>query len=162
MAKYGLHSAFQCQPSDPPRVTAKGGGRRRIKGIVCFEPHFCGCSLELCIGFKEVLFISTDFAGTSSHIVELCDLFISIILLSMAVVCCLLLVVSSEDAGEGEKVELCLGGADRYVNEENKMQYLEAGTHNASVQSGWFHSLVLQNVGMDGTGAATLGTMKII
>ena len=48
--------------------------------------------------------------------------------------------VSSEDAGEGEKVELCLGGADRYVNEENKMQYLEAGTQ---------------------AGAATRGTMKI-
>ena len=36
--------------------------------------------------------------------------------------------VSSEDA-EGEKVELCLGGAERCVNEENKMQYLAAGTH---------------------------------
>ena len=66
MATYGLHSAFQCQPSDPPRVTAKGGGRKRIKGIVCFEPHFRGCSLEFCIGFKEgVVFVSTDFAGTS-------------------------------------------------------------------------------------------------
>lgn len=40
-----------------------------------------------------------------------------------------------DDAGEGEKVELCLGGADRYVNEENKMQYLDLLCHHRLMDS---------------------------